>query len=193
MSTQSTSQIVTVFGSSKPREGDTAYAEARLLGAELAARGFSVCTGGYSGIMEAVSRGAKEAGGHTIGVTAETFQSQANDWIDQEIRVSTWQARLFELIRRGNGYVACAGGTGTLAELAVVWEMFNKRVMPTRPFVALGEFWVPVIECVHSVEFAGADANSKPWNESANRSTTPLIEVISSAREAADFLASAIL
>lgn len=189
MSARSKSRIVTVFGSSKSRESDRAYAEARLLGAELAARGFSVCTGGYGGIMEAVSRGAKEAGGHTLGVTAEFFQSRANRWIDQEIRVPTWEDRLFELIRRGDAYVACEGGTGTLAELAVVWEMFNKRMLPIRPFVALGNFWTPVIECVRSIEFAGADANSEPCNESTN----PLIEIISTAREAAEFLAQRIV
>jgi uncharacterized protein (TIGR00730 family) len=187
MTTQSQEPIVTVFGSSRPRVTDAAYAEARLLGAELAARGFSICTGGYGEVMEAVSRGAKQAGGHTFGVTAESFQNRANNWIDQEIRVKTWQERLFELVRRGDAYVACAGGTGTLAELAVVWEMLHKRVMPIRPFVVLGQFWAPVIECVRSVEFAGAgaNANSEPCNESIDS----FIKIISGGREAAEFLA----
>ena len=79
--------VISVFGSGLPRLGDSRYAEARRLGAELAMRGFVICTGGYGGVMEAASRGAKEAGGRTIGVTAEFFPSRANKWVDEEIRV----------------------------------------------------------------------------------------------------------
>src|SRR6185312_6893109 len=145
-------KIITVFGSSRPREGDSHYAMAQSLGAALAAQGFTVCSGGYGGVMEAASRGAKEAGGPTLAVTAEFFRARANRWVDEEVRVKTWQARLFELVRIGSGYVACPGGTGTLVELAVVWEMINKRVMRDKPFVALGEFWQPIIERVREVE-----------------------------------------
>jgi uncharacterized protein (TIGR00725 family) len=60
---------VSVFGGSQPREGDAAYAEAMELGRLLAERGHIVLTGGYIGTMEAVSRGARQAGGHVIGVT----------------------------------------------------------------------------------------------------------------------------
>ena len=91
--------------------------------------------------MEAVSRGAKEAGGRTIAITSTFFRTQANAWVDEEHAASTWQERLFELIRFGEGYVACKGGTGTLVELAVVWEMLNKGVMAGKPFVTLGDFW----------------------------------------------------
>jgi predicted Rossmann-fold nucleotide-binding protein len=91
--------------------------------------------------MEAVSRGAKEAGGRTLAVTSAFFKSRANNWVDEEIKVKSWQDRLFELVKRGHGYVACPGGTGTLVELAVVWEMLNKGVMKDKPFVVLGNFW----------------------------------------------------
>src|SRR5712692_2597946 len=119
-------RIVTVFGSSRPQESDAEYEEARELGRMLATNGFSVCSGGYGGVMEAVSRGAKEGGGNTMGITAKFFTARANKWVDEEIRVKTWQERLFELVKRGHGYVVCPGGTGTLVELAVVWEMLNK-------------------------------------------------------------------
>src|SRR5437762_9027786 len=105
------SKIVTVFGSSRPKEGDAAYAEARELGYALATKGFVVCTGGYGGVMESASRGAKDAGGRTLAVTAKFFQARANRWVDEEIRVDTWESRLVELVRRGHGYVACKGGT----------------------------------------------------------------------------------
>ena len=157
--------VVTVFGSSRPREGEPDYEEARSLGQALAENGFSVCTGGYNGVMAAVSRGAKEAGGVTYGVTAEFFSAKANPWIDEEIRVRTWQDRLFKLVSMGDAYVACKGGTGTLVELAIVWEMLNKSVMGGKPLAVLGNFWVPVIERVREVELG----HHASWGEANAR------------------------
>jgi uncharacterized protein (TIGR00725 family) len=174
-------RIITVFGSSRPAEGDAAYAEARALGGALARAGYVVCSGGYGGVMEAVSRGAKDAGGRTLGVTASFFRARANRWVDEEVRVDTWEARLFELVRRGEGYVACRGGTGTLVELAVVWEMLNKRVMARKPFAILGDFWRPVVERVREVE---SGPNSR-WNEADGE----LIRACAGPEDAAKFLA----
>ena len=173
-------RIVTVFGSSRPRESDAEYEEARELGRTLATNGFSVCSGGYGGVMAAVSRGAKEGGGKTYGVTAEFFNAPANSWIDVEVRVATWQERLFELIRLAHGFVACKGGTGTLVELAVVWEMLNKSVMTGKPLLVLGQFWSPIIECVRSVELA----HDSPWGEAHER----LIYVAATPEQAARHL-----
>src|SRR3989441_8145243 len=97
-------KVITVFGSSRPRAGDADYEQARELGHALAGRGFVVCTGGYGGVMEGASRGAKEAGGRVLAVTAAFFSARANAWVDEEVRVATWQERLFELVRRGHGY-----------------------------------------------------------------------------------------
>src|SRR2546430_5963442 len=92
--------IVTVFGSSRPGEGSPDYEEACVLGRALAKHGFAVCSGGYGGVMEAVSRGAKQVGGKTYGVTAEFFKSaKLNRWIDVEVRKQTWEERLFEKLR----------------------------------------------------------------------------------------------
>ncbi len=146
--------VVTVFGSSQPAPGTAEYETARELGSALARVGFTVCTGGYGGVMEGVSRGAREAGGHTIGVTAEVFGSAANAWVVEEVRVKTWQDRLFELIRRGDGYVVLPGGTGTLAELAVIWELLNKGFLARKPLVVLGDFWQPVLDLVGRKENA---------------------------------------
>jgi len=152
---------VTVFGSSRPREGDADYEEARLLGRALAESGYVVCSGGYGGVMEGVSRGAKEVGGKTYGVTADFFNVKLNPWVDVEVRVKTWQERLFELIRVADGFVACKGGTGTLVELAVVWEMLNKSVMAGKPFAVLGDFWQPILDRVREVELG----HPAPWGE----------------------------
>jgi uncharacterized protein (TIGR00730 family) len=173
-------KVVTVFGSSRPRSGDAHYSETQALGAALAARDFVVCSGGYGGVMEAVSRGAKEAGGRTLGVTAQFFKSRANQWIDEEIRVKTWQDRLFELIKRGHGYVACRGGTGTLVELAVVWDMLNKGAMNGKPLAVLGDFWRPVIERVSEVEVERASRRGEGDEQ--------LIHIARSAEGAAAYL-----
>jgi len=175
--------IITVFGSSRPREGSSDYEEARVLGRALAKHSFAVCSGGYAGVMEAVSRGAKEAGGKTFGVTAEFFKSaKLNRWIDVEVRKTTWEERLFELIRLADGFVACKGGTGTLVELAVVWEMLNKSVMTRRPFAVLGHFWAPILDRVREVELG----HPAPWGEANGR----LVHVADSPGEAAQHLHS---
>jgi len=180
-----TELIVTVFGSSRPREGDTDYKEARVLGRALARHGFAVCSGGYAGVMEAVSRGAKEAGGKTYGVTAEFFKTaKLNRWVDVEVRKRTWEERLFELIRLAHGFVACKGGTGTLVELAVVWEMLNKSVMTGKPFAVLGQFWEPILERVRQVELGHPGA----WGEANGR----LVYVAATPGDAANHLLSKI-
>jgi uncharacterized protein (TIGR00725 family) len=148
----SAEKIVTVFGSSRPRAGDAEYEEARALGKLLAQRGLAVCSGGFGGVMEGVSRGGKEGGGKTYGVTAEFFKRKANDWVDTEIRLGTWEERLFELIRLADGFAVCKGGTGTLVELAVVWEMLNKSVIAGKPIAVVGDFWQPILDRVREVE-----------------------------------------
>jgi uncharacterized protein (TIGR00730 family) len=177
-------RIVTVFGSSRPQENDAEYEEARELGRALATSGFSVCSGGYGGVMAAVSRGSKEGGGKTYGVTAEFFRARANAWVDVEVRVATWQERLFELIRMARGFVACKGGTGTLVELAVVWEMLNKSVMTGKPLAVLGNFWAPIIERVLEVELG----HRSRWGEASGR----LIHVAATPKEAVDHLREAL-
>lgn len=139
-------KTVTVFGSGRPREGDPAYEEARQLGRELARAGFRVCNGGYGGSMEASARGAKEAGGTTIGITTKAFGCGANRWIDEEICLETHLDRLGKLIELGDAYIVLKGGTGTLVELATVWEYRNKGLIPERPIVVLSKSWSSVIE-----------------------------------------------
>jgi len=182
-----TEKIITVFGSSRPREGDAEYEEARELGKRLARRGLAVCTGGYGGVMEGVSRGAKDEGGTTYGVTAEFFERAANEWVDSEVRVKTWEERLFELIRLADGYAVCKGGTGTLVELAVVWEMLNKSVISGKPIAVVGDFWQPILERVREVEQGpNSSTQGRVWGEANGN----LVHGAASVAEAAEYLAS---
>jgi len=181
-----TEKIITVFGSSRPREGDAEYEEAWELGKQLARRGLAVCTGGYGGVMEGVSRGAKGEGGTTYGVTAEFFRRPANEWVDTEVRVKTWEERLFELIRLADGFAVCKGGTGTLVELAVVWEMLNKSVMSGKPIAVVGDFWQPILDRVREVEQGlRSSTQGRVWGEANGN----LVHSAASVEEAVHYLA----
>lgn len=178
-------KIITVFGSSRPRENDRDYKEARELGKALAKAGFAVCSGGYGGVMEASSRGAKDAGGKTYAVTTEFFARKANGWVDVEVRKKTWEQRLFSLIELGDGFVACKGGTGTLVELAVVWEMLNKSVMSAKPLAVLGDFWRPILDRVREVEHDSKPSTEAPkWGEAK----AELVKSAKSPEEAVKYL-----
>ncbi len=141
-------KVITVFGSSRPSPGSSEYELAREIGRQLALAGFRVCNGGYGGTMEAVARGARESGGTTIGVTTSFYSRSANRWVDEEIQVPSMNERLLKLVDIGDAYVVLKGGTGTLLELAAVWEMINKGVMGQKPIVVVGEFWKPIVDTV---------------------------------------------
>ena len=139
-------RIVTIFGSSQPPPDSNDYQLAEQLGYALAAQGWTICNGGYGGTMAAAAQGAKRAGGRTIGVTCSVFgRGKANNCIDQEIVTNSLHERLEKLIDLGNAYVVLPGGTGTLVELATVWELQNKKLLPRKPLVILGDYWLPII------------------------------------------------
>ncbi len=141
--------IITVFGSSTPRPLSPAYQIAYELGRAIAQAGWTLCNGGYGGTMEAAARGAVEAGGHTIGVTCSSlgWRGGPNTYIRQEIPTFDLLTRLNTLVRLGRAYVVLPGGTGTLLELALVWELLNKGLLRRRaPLILLGDHWTPLLE-----------------------------------------------
>lgn len=139
---------VSVFGGSQPKPGDAAYEEARLLGEILAQRGHVVLNGGYIGTMEAVSRGASEAGGHVIGVTCEEIEKWrnvgANRWVKEEIRRKTLNERLQTLIEECDAAIALPGGPGTLTEIALTWNLMIVESLHRRPLILVGDGWQSV-------------------------------------------------
>jgi uncharacterized protein (TIGR00730 family) len=139
-------KIVTVFGSSKPLENEEEYQTAYNLGKELGRRGYSVCSGGYQGIMDAVSRGAVEEGSEAIGVTVNIFGARKSKYLTREIECGSLLERLGKLIELGNAYIILRGGTGTLVELSLVWEMINKRLIPNKPAACHGEMWSGLVK-----------------------------------------------
>ncbi|MBN1688762.1 MAG: LOG family protein [Candidatus Omnitrophica bacterium] len=131
------SHTVAVFGSAKASQSD--YDKAFQVGRALAESGYVVCNGGYGGVMEASAKGAKEAGGNTIGVTIDNSPRSCNRWIDEERKMKDWQSRLFGLIETGDACVVMDGGTGTLTEVFVAWEMVNQGLIQ-KPLILYGDF-----------------------------------------------------
>jgi uncharacterized protein (TIGR00730 family) len=137
-------KIISVFGSSRTAVGSPDYEEARTTGRLLAEAGFVTMTGGYNGTMEAVSRGAKEAGGRVIGVTISLFDSRrlsANAWVDEEIKKPDYISRVHHLVQESDGYVALRGGVGTLTEVSLTWSLLQVEAISRRPLICVGERW----------------------------------------------------
>ena len=142
----SNEKIVTIFGGSKCRETDLEYSQALRVGELLADAGFTICTGGYSGTMEAASRGAHERGGRVIGITMKQFTSEPNRYLTEKIPSEHFYERLQRLIIRSAGYIALRGGMGTVTEISLVWNKFQTRVLEPRPLVLLGDCWPPLMK-----------------------------------------------
>lgn len=136
---------ITVFGGAQPKQGTPAYEEARELGSLLAHRGHAVLTGGYYGTMEAVSRGAHEAGGHVIGVTCSDIEdwrgSRANAFVKEERKKKTLSERLMALIEGCDAAIALPGGPGTLTEITLMWNLMIIESLPRRPLILIGRGW----------------------------------------------------
>jgi uncharacterized protein (TIGR00730 family) len=142
-------RVVSVFGGSRAAEDSPEYRDAYELGRLLAERGHAVCNGGYDGTMAAVSRGAKDGGGRTIGVTVQALSWRSpNPWIDEEVATATLFARLEQLATLGDAYVALRGGVGTLLEIVLVWNLLELQTFPYKPLIALGPGWRAVLRAL---------------------------------------------
>lgn len=139
-------RIVTIFGGSKCRESDFEYAQARRVGELLAEAGYTICTGGYLGVMEAASRGAHERGGRVLGIVMNQFKAEPNRYLTDKVATPHFYDRLQHLITRSVGFIAIRGGMGTVTELSLVWNKIQTRVIDPRPLVLLGDCWPPVVK-----------------------------------------------
>ncbi len=138
---------IAVFGSSETSSTSSEWAEAEEIGRIFATAGHSVVTGGYGGTMEAVSKGAMEAGGATIGVTAPSLfpgRSGANRYVTELIEADSLADRIGRMVLISEGCVAMPGEIGTAAELLIAWNtnhIFRKSGLPRYPSVAVGPNW----------------------------------------------------
>ncbi len=141
-------KVITIFGTSKAKEGDGVFELAYEFGRLCAEAGFVIANGGYKGIMTASAKGAKSVGGKAIGVTCTAFGKKGpNEFITENIVTENLTQRVAKLAEIGDAYAVLPGGTGTLLELAEIWESANKGfVKPAKPIILLGDFWTPLVE-----------------------------------------------
>jgi uncharacterized protein (TIGR00725 family) len=139
-------KIVTIFGGSRCKEGFPEYEQARKVGELLAEAGFTICTGGYLGVMEAASRGAREKGGRVLGIVMNQFKAEPNRYLTDKVATDHFYDRLQGLIQRSMGFIALKGGMGTVTEISLVWNKLMTQVLDPRPLILLGDCWKPVVK-----------------------------------------------
>jgi uncharacterized protein (TIGR00730 family) len=149
---------VTVFGSARFGPDHPHYAIGRQAGAALARLGFTVMTGGGPGLMEAANRGAREAGGRSVGCNIELPEEQApNPYLDRWISAHYFFVRKVLLVKYSYAFVALPGGLGTLDELSEALTLIQTGKIHDFPVVLIGrEYWAPLIDQLHAMAACGA-------------------------------------
>jgi len=143
-----TGPAVTVFGSARFPESHPYYQLARQVGRELAQAGYAVITGGGPGIMEAANRGAREAGGRSIGCNITLRREQApNDYLDTFVQFDHFFIRKVMLVKYSSAFVVLPGGFGTLDEVFETLTLIQTRTIEQFPVVLMcSEFWSCMME-----------------------------------------------
>jgi len=139
---------VTVFGSARFREDHEHYQLGQRIGAELSRVGFTVMTGGGPGVMEAANRGAKDAGGKSIGCNIELPHEQAaNPYLDRMIEFRYFFVRKVMLVKYSYAFVALPGGFGTMDEVFETATLIQTGKIKDFPIVLMGvEYWAPLVQ-----------------------------------------------
>jgi uncharacterized protein (TIGR00730 family) len=151
---------VTVFGSARFTEDHPYYTLARNVGAHLARMGFTVMTGGGPGIMEAANRGARDAGGVSVGCNIELPREQApNPYLDRWVTFEHFFVRKVMLVKYSYAFVAMPGGIGTMDELFEALELIQTEKIFRFPVVAMGkDHWRSLVELLNHMVEAGTIA-----------------------------------
>jgi uncharacterized protein (TIGR00730 family) len=143
-------RAVTVFGSARTRPDNPQYALAQRIGGALATEGFAVITGGGPGIMEAANRGAKEAGGLSVGLGIELpFEQGINQWVDLGINFRYFFARKTMFVKYSQAFVCLPGGFGTLDELFEALTLVQTKKVTKFPVVLFGSaYWGGLVDWI---------------------------------------------
>ena len=149
---------ITVFGSARYDSSHPYYAVGRDVGRAIADLGFTVMTGGGPGLMEAVNRGAREAGGRSVGCNIELpFEQMPNPYMDRSITCRYFFVRKVLLFKYSCAFVALPGGFGTLDELFEALTLIQTRKVANFPVVLLGvSYWRPLQELLQRLAAEGA-------------------------------------
>lgn len=142
---------ITVFGSARFTEDHPYYAMARECGKRIADLGFTTMTGGGPGIMEAANRGAKEAGGKSVGCNIELpFEQKPNPYLDVTITFEHFFVRKVLLVKYSYAFIILPGGVGTMDEFFETLTLMQTRTMIQFPIVLLGKaYYQPMMDYMH--------------------------------------------
>ncbi len=143
-------KVVAVFGANRASRGEPLYDLAEDTGREIAGAGWTLLNGGYSGTMEAASRGARQRGGRVLGVPVAIYSSQVNSFVSESVMTEDLWERIRLMLDRSDAFIALEGSTGTLAEVGMAWEFIAKKLLPPKPLIFIGDFWAPLFRTVLS-------------------------------------------
>jgi len=154
-------KAVSVFGSARTRRDHPEYAIGRALGSALARAGFAVITGGGPGAMEAVNRGASEAGGISVGLGIELpFEQRLNDWVDVGLNFRYFFARKTMFVKYAQAFVILPGGFGTLDELFEALTLVQTRKVTRFPVILFGtDYWAGLIAWIRTTLIPAGKVN----------------------------------
>ncbi len=171
---------VTVFGSARFSEEHPAYKQARAVGGALIKKKFAVMTGGGPGIMEAANRGAREAGGQSVGATIILpFENTPNPYMDKWVAFRYFFVRKYLLFKYSYGFVVMPGGVGTMDELFETLTLIQTKKIKDFPVVLMGvEYYTPLKDMLSAMADAGT----------IDRSDLDLVLLTDSVDEAANYI-----
>jgi len=133
------------FGSSRIGPESEVYQDVLILSEKIARLGWNGMTGGHQGMMAAFSEGMFAGNGHIQGITLERFPTPPDNTLSEEIRAHNFFDRMGRLIEQPGAWLVLPGGLGTLAELAMTWDLLAINVLEPRPLLLYGEMWQPII------------------------------------------------
>jgi uncharacterized protein (TIGR00730 family) len=153
---------VTVFGSARIKSDSPYYELARKMGAAIAQLGFTVMTGGGSGIMEAASRGAKDVDGRSVGCNIELpHEQKPNAWLDRFVTLRYFFVRKTLLMKYSYAFVIMPGGAGTLDEMFEALTLIQTGKVKSFPVLIMGtDYWRDLLPFIHKMAKAGMIAAS---------------------------------
>lgn len=140
-------KILTVYGSSSSSENSELYHETVIMGERLASFNLAVASGGYTGIMDAISKGVTTNKGLAIGITTdEITKVQPSKYLTEEFRETTLMTRLELLQGIADYHLFLEGSTGTLTELSLLWDKMKLGLLPLRPIFLFDQTWHQIFE-----------------------------------------------
>ncbi|RLL50924.1 hypothetical protein D8Y20_10550 [Mariprofundus sp. EBB-1] len=145
------------FGSSRIGSDSPIYQDVTALSKQIAESGWDGMTGGHQGMMAAFSEGMHAGNGHIQGITLERFPTPPNNTLSEEIRAKNFFDRMGTMIEQADAWLVLPGGLGTLAELAMTWDLIAIRVLEPRPLLLYGDMWQPIIATLSDQLVLSAD------------------------------------